>query len=481
VETFNASSFVAALAAGLGVPESRVVILSVAPASIRVVVAVTVVDSEADPVAVTATLSDEAPLEAALAAGAASTGGGSFDVEGAPVVTTAPVLLPAPSPPPMAPPSQPACNGSAFELELATAGGGAGWNGSQLSIGAQDFTAAPGRARNISACVPASDACAQVRFAPSGWPAQEFPVSGQRWALRAGGEPLLSGGADEPHAMRHWGSVGGGCDEPCACDPGGVGGLAPGCAQHLAHGDDAAGASFCYVALPLRCAEATPSQLYEGHAWRWCGLLGASPSPPPPPPPPPACEWSARGACVLTVWGWTQTIHRWRLFVAWLGVSALLLALTLRLLFVELRARPPTLRRRDSVPILFALLQLVSAVLFLSTTPSDPPRHLVGIWGDPDPAMPFFFAALGTLLLSAAVCAALLLGLARRDDLLDARAALTSTTSFATLCLLSLFGSAELPRLLPATLADTQQLLENLELLRCCAMWLVQARPPLRT
>ena len=100
--------------------------------------------------------------------------------------------------------------------------------------------------------------------------------------------------------------------------------------------------------------------------------------------------------------------------------------------------------------------------------------HLIGIWGDGDPAAPFFFAALVALLLPAAVCAALLLGLGRQKDALDMRAMLRSAGSTEILVLLAVLGNAELLRLLPWSHARLRNTV-GIELGRSGLMWLVTA------
>ena len=116
-----------------------------------------------------------------------------------------------------------------------------------------------------------------------------------------------------------------------------------------------------------------------------------------------------------------------------------------------------------------AAAQLLASLLFLATTPSNPPRHLVGIWGEPDPAAPFFFVALLALLLPAAVAAALLLGLGRQKDLLDARSMLRSRGATQILALLAIFGNVELLRLLPWSHARMRNSV-GIELVRCVLM-----------
>ena len=283
---------------------------------------------------------------------------------------------------------------------------------------------------------------------------------GARARRRAPPTVLFDGGANATAAYDDHGAFGGACDDGCACDPRGVGGRAAGCAAH--HDENAM--PTCYVAAPARCAAASPSAVYPGHAWRACEPRGAAEggaaaAPPPAPAAPPALLFSA---AAWTSWvlsgcdaadvgladdeadaaggapselvdhdGGAGCLHRPRLLICWAVAASLLLVATLVLGCRELRADK---RFCATFLILFlSLTQLVSTLLFLAILPSPPPADLLASSGDAaDPAGPFFAAAAAFSLLAVIVAAAWIATLVCRGDLLEARASLETSWTFSS-------------------------------------------------
>uniref|UniRef100_A0A7S0NVW9 Uncharacterized protein n=1 Tax=Calcidiscus leptoporus TaxID=127549 RepID=A0A7S0NVW9_9EUKA len=169
--------------------------------------------------------------------------------------------------------------------------------------------------------------------------------------------------------------------------------------------------------------------------------------PPPQPPshPPPPLAWTS----TFEVGDWELTTHQLRLLVCWLALCVPFSAASLWVIVRETLATPPTLRSTDLVPVYLALVQLLSTLLWLTFLPSEPPASLWGADGPTDPTSGWFTVGLACLLLPALAATVWLLVLLLHHDLLDARAALASEGAFEVLILLSVFGSAELVRLVP--------------------------------
>ena len=259
----------------------------------------------------------------------------------------------------------------------------------------------------------------------------------------------------------------------------------------------------CYVAAPARCAAASPSAVYPGHAWRACepGAAegGAAAAAPPAPAAPPALLFSA---AAWTSWvlsgcdaadvgladgadaaggapselvdhdGGAGRLHRPRLLICWAVAASLLLVATLVLGCRELRADK---RFCATFLILFlSVTQLVSTLLFLAILPSPPPADLLASSGDAaDPAGPFAAAA-AFFLLAVIVAAAWIATLVCRGDLLEARASLETSWTFELALLLATLGSAEVLHSLPWSRRGGGLALP-IELLRLGPLWAIQA------
>ena len=158
---------------------------------------------------------------------------------------------------------------------------------------------------------------------------------------------LFSSTAALQSAANHHGSMLGLCADACACDPRGLGGLAPGCRAHFEFHEP-----YCYVANPSLCKRARPSLRFAAHAWIGC----SGPLPPPQPPahtPPPLVWTSTFDARKLST-------HRLRLLAIWLTLCVPLLLLTFWVILDEIFVLPPTLSSSDLFPISLASEELSS-------------------------------------------------------------------------------------------------------------------------